>query len=282
MCPTGPAVESLVRAALAEDLGPGDVTTRATVPPDARAEAILLAKEAGVLAGLPVAELVFRQLDPGVEFTPAVADGARFALGETLARVAGAAPALLSAERVALNLLQRMCGVATATARLVAMLDGLPTRLVDTRKTTPGLRVLEKYAVRAGGGFNHRFGLYDAVLIKDNHLVAAGGVAAAVTRARAAVPHTMKIEVEAKTLPQVEEALAAGAEIILLDNMAAAALRQGVALCRGRALTEASGGITAANLREVAETGVDLVSVGALTHSVRAIDISLELVLAAG
>lgn len=275
-CPSGPQVEAILRAALAEDVGPGDVTTDATVPPGTRASAVLLAKAGGVLAGLPVAEGVFRLLDPGVEFAACLEEGAPFQTGTHLARIAGEACALLTGERVALNLLQRMCAVATETSRWVARLDGLPTRLVDTRKTTPGLRVLEKYAVRAGGGHNHRLGLYDAVLIKDNHIVAAGGIAAAVARARAVAPHTMRVEVETTSLAEVREALAAGADVLLLDNMDLPTMRQAVELCRGRALTEASGGITADRLRPIAETGVDLISAGALTHSAPAVDISLE------
>lgn len=275
-CPTGPQVEAILRPALAEDVGPGDVTTDATVPPGTRASAVLLAKAGGVLAGLPVAEGAFRLLDPAVEFAALLEEGAPFEAGTHLARVAGDARALLTGERVALNLLQRMCAVATETSRWVARLDGLPTRLVDTRKTTPGLRLLEKYAVRAGGGHNHRLGLYDAVLIKDNHIVAAGGIAAAVARARAVAPHTMRVEVETTSLAEVHEALAAGADVLLLDNMDLPTLRQAVELCRGRALTEASGGITADRLRPIAETGVDLISAGALTHSAPAVDISLE------
>jgi nicotinate-nucleotide pyrophosphorylase (carboxylating) len=276
ICPSGLLIDRLIENALAEDVGPGDITTLATIPPGTRATAVLVGKQPGVLAGLPVARRVFEHLDPGVTFEVLCAEGEAIAAGDRLARLTGAAQALLTGERVALNFLQHLSGIATQTAALLKQLEGLPTRLVDTRKTVPGLRTLAKYAVRAGGGHNHRLGLYDAVLIKDNHITAAGGIASAVARARAVAPHTMRVEVEADTLAQVEEALAAGADIILLDNMDLDTMRRAVALCRGRALTEASGGINAATLRPAAETGVDLISVGALTHSVEAIDISLD------
>ena len=271
--------EALVRAALAEDIGPGDITTSLCVPEGARAMATVTAKSPGVVAGLALAALAFRLLDPQVEWQAHVKDGAKTGPGTTaLATVSGNARALLTAERVALNFLQRLSGVATMTARYVALVEGTGARIVDTRKTTPGLRALEKYAVRVGGGFNHRLGLYDAVMIKDNHIQAAGGIAPAVARARAHVPHTMKIEVETDTLDQVDEALKAGADIILLDNMDMATLRQAVAQIGGRAITEASGGLTEERVAEVASTGVDILSIGALTHSSPALDISLDFV----
>lgn len=269
--------EPLVRAALAEDIGPGDITTTLCVPEGTRAWATLTAKSAGVIAGLDVAALAFRLLDPNIEWQAQVEDGFRAGPGRTaLATVSGEARAILTAERVALNFLQRLSGIATLTARYVALIEGTGARIVDTRKTTPGLRALEKYAVRVGGGFNHRLGLYDAVMIKDNHIQAAGGISAAVAHARAHVPHTMKIEVETDTLAQVDEALDAGADIILLDNMDTATLRQAVAQIGGRAITEASGGLTEERVAEVASTGVDILSIGALTHSSPALDISLD------
>lgn len=269
--------EPLVRAALAEDIGPGDITTTLCVLEGMRATATVTAKSPGVIAGLDVAALAFRLLNPNIEWQAQVEDGFRTGPGRTaLATVSGEARAILTAERVALNFLQRLSGVATLTARYVALIEGTGARIVDTRKTTPGLRVLEKYAVRVGGGFNHRLGLYDAVMIKDNHIQAAGGIGAAVAYARARVPHTMKIEVETDTLAQVGEALDAGADIVLLDNMDTATLRQAVVKIGGRAITEASGGLTEERVAEVASTGVDILSIGALTHSSPALDISLD------
>lgn len=269
--------EPLVRAALAEDIGPGDITTTLCIPADARATATLLAKSPGVVAGLDVAALAFRLLDPEARWQPRVEDGVQIGNKPTpLAEVAGSARALLTAERVALNFLQRMSGVATITNRYVQRVAGTEARIADTRKTTPGLRMLEKYAVRVGGGFNHRIGLYDAVLIKDNHIRAAGGIGRAVSQARAQAPHTAKIEVEATSLAQVEQALTAGADIILLDNMDIATMRQAVQTVGGRAVTEASGGLTEGRLAEVAATGVQVLSIGALTHSAPAMDISLD------
>ncbi len=269
--------EPIVRAALTEDIGPGDITTTLCIGPDVMARAIVLAKSPGVVAGLDIAACAFRLLDPQADWQPLVQDGVTVGHKPApLARVSGNARALLTAERVALNFLQHLSGVATLTARYAARLSGTKARLVDTRKTLPGLRALEKYAVRIGGGFNHRAGLYDAVLIKDNHIHAAGGIGRAVALARAHAPHTMKVEVEASTLGQVEQALTAGADIILLDNMDITTLRQAVELVGGRAITEASGGLTEERLAEVAATGVDVLSVGALTHSAPAMDISLD------
>ncbi|MDD2321826.1 MAG: carboxylating nicotinate-nucleotide diphosphorylase, partial [Geobacteraceae bacterium] len=260
-----------------EDIHTGDITTLAVVPEKRNATARLIAKESMVLAGIDVAARVFYLVDPEISFTNCFSDGALLRAGDVIADIAGDAAALLQAERVALNLLQRMCGVATSTARYVQAVAGTGARVVDTRKTTPGLRQLEKYAVRIGGGSNHRYGLYDGVLIKENHIAAAGGIAIAVTRARAFIPHTIKIEVETETLEQVAEALEAGADIIMLDNMDLVTMRQAVVLIDGRALVEASGGVTLETIAKIAETGVDIISVGALTHSARAMDISMLL-----
>ena len=269
----------LVWAALNEDIGPGDVTTMLCVPEGTHTTATVLAKQPGVVAGLAIGELAFHLLDSEAVWTPLVKDGDRVGEGRTpLATVTGDARALLTAERVALNFMQRLSGIATLTARYVQLVEGTHARIVDTRKTTPGLRALEKYAVRAGGGFNHRLGLYDAVLIKDNHIKAAGGITAAVRGAKAHMPHTMKIEVEASTLAQVDEALEVGADIILLDNMSTETMRQAVVRIGGRAISEASGGLTEARVAEVAATGVDVLSIGALTHSAPALDISLDFI----
>ena len=270
-------LQAIVARALAEDIGPGDVTSELAVPSHVRARGSFLAKQPGVLSGLYVAQECFRQVDPTVEFHALTSEGSVFSAGDQLAEVAGPARSLLTAERVALNFLQRLCGVATLTREFANRVAGTKARIVDTRKTTPGLRLLEKRAVRAGGGHNHRFALYDGVLLKDNHIAVAGGVAPAVAAARAGAPHTLKIEVEVTSLPQLEEALAAGADVALLDNMTPAEMAEAVALVGGRLLLEASGGINLDNVAAVAETGVDLISVGALTHSARAIDISLEL-----
>ncbi len=273
---------ALIDLALAEDIGGGDVTTLATVAADRRARGTLLAKSPGVISGLDVAAAVFRRVDPAVVFTPLVADGARVGERQPIATVEGAARSLLVGERTALNLLQRLSGVATLTAAFVAAVAGTGARIVDTRKTTPGLRALEKAAVRHGGGHNHRFGLADGVLIKDNHLAAVGGpnrVAEAVRLARATAPHGLKIEVEVTTLPELDEALGVGADIVLLDNMPVAELAEAVRRTAGRALLEASGGVTLETVRAVAETGVGLISVGALTHSAPALDISLDFAL---
>jgi len=271
--------EPIVEAALREDLGrAGDQTTDAVVPADAVATARLVARREGRVAGLRVACRAFTLLDARVEIDVRAEDGADVAAGTTLALISGPARPILSAERVALNLLGRLCGIATATREVVASVAGTGARVACTRKTTPGLRLLEKYAVRVGGGANHRFGLDDAVLIKDNHVAVAGGVAEAVRRARAAVGHLVKVEVEVTSLGQVREALAAGAEAILLDNMSPANLREAVALVGGRAVTEASGGITQENAAAVAASGVDVISLGWLTHSVPALDVALDVV----
>jgi len=268
-------IERIVRQALHEDIGLGDVTTLATIEPGTPARAELVAKEDFVLAGIEVAAEVFRQLDPQIAFEPLKRDSEQLQRGEVLAWIKGEAALLLQGERVALNLLQRMSGIATLTSRFVAAVAGTGATIVDTRKTTPGLRVLEKYAVRMGGGRNHRTSLYDGVLIKENHIAAAGGIATAISRARSRVPHVLKIEIETRDFDEVQQALEAGADVILLDNMNPGQLREAVQLVAGRALTEASGGVNLETVREIAETGVDLISVGALTHSYRAVDISM-------
>jgi nicotinate-nucleotide pyrophosphorylase (carboxylating) len=268
-------IERIVKTALEEDLGLGDITTEATIPPGGSARADLVAKEDFTLAGLDVAASVFQRLDPSVAFEKISEDGHSVRKGEVIAWIKGSPAVLLQGERVALNLMQRMCGIATMTAAYVAETAATKAIIVDTRKTVPGLRALDKYAVRMGGGRNHRIGLFDGVLIKENHIDAAGGITAAVERARQRVPHTIKIEVETTSMSEVEEALAVAADIIMLDNMTIEQLRQGVELIAGRALVEASGNVTLERVAEIAATGVDLISVGALTHSVKAADISM-------
>ena len=268
--------EPILHAALTEDIGAGDITTLSTVPADTEARAVMIAKQDGVLAGIAVGCRTFSLLDPHVVWEPHADDGEVVRPGQPLATIIGPARSLLTAERVALNVLQRMSGTATMTRRFVEAVHGTKARIVDTRKTTPGLRTLEKYAVRVGGGHNHRIGLYDAVLIKDNHLAAGGGVLATVRKAREMAPHTMRVEVECKSLEQVDEAIESGADIILLDNMDLQTLANAVQRINGRALTEASGGVRLETVRAIAETGVDLISVGALTHSAPALDISLD------
>jgi nicotinate-nucleotide pyrophosphorylase (carboxylating) len=268
-------IDKIIEIALAEDIHTGDITTLAMLPKARRMRARLVAKEPMVLAGVAVAERVFARLDPSIRFEAAFSDADRLQVGDIIARIEGDAAALLQGERVSLNLLQRMCGIATQTAAFVKELEGTGARVVDTRKTTPGLRVLEKYSVRVGGGTNHRTGLYDGVLIKENHIAAAGGILEAVRRARAYIPHTLKVEIETETLEQVALALQAGADIIMLDNMSLAEMSEAVLLIGGRALVEASGGVNLQSIRAIAQTGVDIISVGALTHSVRAADISM-------
>ncbi|MDE2333887.1 MAG: carboxylating nicotinate-nucleotide diphosphorylase [Rhodospirillales bacterium] len=270
-------LEPVVRAALLEDLGrAGDITTDAVVPASARAQVALVARQAGVVAGLDAALLAFTLIDPAIATSVARPDGARIAAGETIATLAGPARGLLTGERTALNLLCHLSGIATATAAIVDAIRGTRAHVVCTRKTMPGLRALQKYAVRAGGGSNHRFGLDDAVLIKDNHVAIAGSVGEAVRRARAHAGHMVKIELEVDTLAQLREAMALGVDAVLLDNMDPPMLAEAVAFVAGRALTEASGGITAQTAPAIAAAGVDLLSVGALTHSVRALDIGLD------
>lgn len=275
------AVDLVARAALREDMPWGDVTTDALVPPDAPGVGRLMAKARGVLAGMPVAERVFHAVDAGIALRVLKSDGSRVAPGDCLATLSGPAASLLKAERVALNFLQRMSGVATLTAMYVEAVRGTRARILDTRKTTPGLRLLERYAVRVGGGHNHRFCLSDGVLVKDNHLESLKrrgiGLKEALEQARRAAPHMTRIEVEAQSLAQVREALDAGADVIMLDNLSVPQMVEAVRIVQGKALLEASGGISLKTARAVAETGVDLISAGALTHSAPALDISLDL-----
>ncbi|HIJ91418.1 MAG TPA: carboxylating nicotinate-nucleotide diphosphorylase [Deltaproteobacteria bacterium] len=263
---------------LEEDIGLGDITTDSIFPPQQEGQAVFVAKEEFVVAGInEIAPLVFTTRNPRIACTIMRKDGETVHPGDTIFSAHGPVRDLLSAERLALNLVQRMSGIATLTAAFVHQVEGLPVRIIDTRKTTPGLRALEKYAVRVGGGHNHRFSLADGILLKDNHIAACGSITQAVRILRDKAPHTLKIEVETENLTQIEECLACGVEIIMLDNMAPALMRQAVSLIDGRALVEASGGVNLANVREIAETGVDLISVGALTHSARAMDISMRL-----
>jgi len=269
-------LDEFLLAALREDIGTGDITTLSCVPGSSVSHGAFKAKQDGVVCGLPAAVRVFALLDAGVEVKPLVSEGAAVKKGDVIALISGPSRSILSGERVALNLLQHLSGVATATRKAVDAVSGTKAMIVDTRKTTPGLRVLEKYAVRVGGGKNHRFNLADGVLIKDNHIVAAGGIKNAVAAARLRAPHTLRVEVEAETLRQVSECLEAGADIIMLDNMELGTMADAVKLIGGRALTEASGNMGERDLHAVAETGVDLISIGALTHSVTAMDISLK------
>ncbi len=267
-----------IREMLNEDIGAGDLTTESLVGIDQTSTAVLLAKQPGVIAGLPVIALVFQELDPKIQVTPLVEEGERVVAYSRIATICGSTRAILTAERVALNLLQRMSGIATLTRQLVDLVDGLDCRVLDTRKTTPGLRQLEKYAVRMGGGTNHRFGLSHGVMLKDNHIAFAGGLKYAVEKVRNRVGHMVQLEVEADTLDQVKEALTLPIDALLLDNMDTDTLRQAVEMIDGKVWTEASGGITPETIRSFAETGVDAVSVGYLTHSATALDISLDFV----
>ncbi|MFO8060731.1 MAG: carboxylating nicotinate-nucleotide diphosphorylase [Bacillota bacterium] len=272
-------LEEIVRRALQEDLGWGDVSTESVVAESAAAVGVITCKARGVIAGLPVAEKVFDLLEPPARLSREVEEGAEVAEGQTVATVEGPTRAILGGERVALNFLQRMSGIATQTAEVVRAVRPFGVRVVDTRKTTPGLRLLEKYAVRVGGGFNHRLGLDDGVLLKENHIVAAGGIDRAVAGARARVGHMMVVEVEVTNMDEVRQALEAGADAILLDNMDLDEMREAVRVIDGRVTVEASGGITAATASDVARTGVDIMSVGFLTHSYASLDISLNLQL---
>jgi nicotinate-nucleotide pyrophosphorylase (carboxylating) len=266
-------------AAFAEDLGlSGDITTNAVIPADAVSRAVIAARKPGRIAGLPIAEAAFRRLDPSIDFRVAIADGGDAESGAPIAEISGNTRAILTAERVALNFLGHLCGIATQTRAFVRAIEGTNARVCCTRKTTPGLRAFEKYAVRAGGGVNHRFGLFDAVLIKDNHIAAAGSIGAAIQRARQAVGHLVKIEVEVDRLDQLEEALRHKIDAALLDNMSADQLRRAVAMAGGAVALEASGGVTLDTVRVIAETGVDLISSGTLTHSSQALDLGLDFV----
>ncbi len=267
---------AVIRRALAEDIGPGDVTTNWIIPESQRSEAIILAKTAGVLAGLDVARDVFALVDERIRFEPLLTDGDRLQPKDVVARIAGPTRGILTAERVALNFLQRLSGIATLTRAFVDAVAGTKAVILDTRKTTPGLRFLEKYAVRMGGGANHRIGLYDMVLIKDNHIEAAGSITGAVQRVRARNAAGLLIEVEARTLDDVREAAMLAVDRILLDNMTCEQMRQAVQLVNGRVPLEASGNVTLETVRQIAETGVDFISSGALTHSAKALDLSLD------
>ena len=272
-------VES-IRQWLREDVGSGDITSLSTIAVGSESKGVIHAKADGIIAGIPITELVFEVVDPSLSFVSYVKEGERISRGTILAEVEGSTHSILTGERLALNLLQRLSGVATKTQAFVNALQGLPTRLVDTRKTTPGHRMLEKYAVRVGGGANHRFGLYDAVMIKDNHIKGAGGIAQAVSRARAHIPHTMTIEVETENLEQVHEAIAAGADIIMLDNMSHSLMKEAVEVIRSKAShvkIEASGNVSLDTIQGIAACGVDIISVGQLTYSFDNLDISLDL-----
>jgi nicotinate-nucleotide pyrophosphorylase (carboxylating) len=269
-----------LRLWLEEDIGMGDVTTMTTIAQDSRAKGIIHVKDTGIIAGLPVAEAVFAMVDPELKFTVMAAEGQAVSYGTVLAEVEGSTRSILLGERLALNLMQRMSGIATRTKQYVDALEGLPVRLVDTRKTTPGHRLLEKYAVRVGGGHNHRFGLYDAVMIKDNHIKGSGGIEEAIRSARAQIPHTMKIEIEVENMEQLELALSAQPDIIMLDNMRPEQMRIAVERIKSQAphiLVEASGSVTLETIQAIAQSGVDVISVGRLTYSVQALDISLDL-----
>ncbi|GAA4869852.1 carboxylating nicotinate-nucleotide diphosphorylase [Paenibacillus vulneris] len=273
-------VKKSLKMWLEEDIGMGDVTTMSTIPPGQQSKGIIHLKDNGVIAGLPIAEAVFSLVDEQLHFEPKVQEGQAVSYGTVLAEVTGSTRSILLGERLALNLMQRMSGIATRTRQYVDALQGLPVRLVDTRKTTPGHRLLEKYAVRIGGGHNHRFGLYDAVMIKDNHIKGAGGIKEAVQAARSQIPHTMKIEVEVESMEQLEEALSAKPDIIMLDNMKTDQMRESVVRMKSQAphiLVEASGSVTLDTIHAIASTGVDVISVGRLTYSVQALDISLDL-----
>ena len=271
-----PQVEQIITLALNEDIGTGDITTLSTIPADKTATGRFVAKEDMIICGIDLAAHIFGRVDPSIELKVNFKDGDAVKKGDVIAVVSGNAQNVLTGERTALNFMQRLTGIATRTHASVAEVAGTNAKITDTRKTTPGLRVLEKYAVRVGGGTNHRFNLADGVLIKDNHIAVSGGIQNAVKNARAVIPHTLKIEVEVETKEQLAEALDAGADIIMLDNMSNDLMRECVGIVAGRALVEASGNMGEKSLREVAETGVDIISVGALTHTVKAADISLK------
>ena len=270
-------INKIIEQALLEDIGTGDITTESIIPSNLKAKGIIKTSEEGVVAGLDIIYLVFRKLDSEIIFQEKTKDGTKVARGKVLAEITGPARTILKGERVALNFLQRMSGIATITSKFCQEVKDFPVRIVDTRKTTPGLRILEKYAVRMGGGYNHRFGLYDAVLIKDNHIAVAGGIKSAVNSVRKQISHTVKIEVEVENLSQLQEALKVQVNIIMLDNMDLETMKEAVKMVKGKALIEASGGITLEKVRKIAQIGVDLISVGALTHSVKSLDISMEI-----
>ena len=271
-------IDKIIDSALEEDLGPGDITTEALVDLSVKGEARLIAKEEIILAGIGVFSRVFSRLDPEIVVETKYRDGEAVSNGEDIGIVKGSMRGILSGERTALNFLQRLSGIATLTRKYVERTDSSKVRVIDTRKTTPGLRILEKYAVRRGGGFNHRFGLFDGILIKDNHIAVAGSIAKALARIKGRVPHTLRIEVEVEDIKGVEEAIGAGADAILLDNMSLKEMREAVSIAGGRVLLEASGGITLESIEEVSKIGINLISVGAITHSARSVDISLEVI----
>jgi nicotinate-nucleotide pyrophosphorylase (carboxylating) len=273
-------MDAIIELALSEDIGSGDLTARTVIPETARATGQMLLKSTGVISGLTVAERVFALVDTKIRWQALVEDGVSLEAGTVIGEITGPARSVLTAERTALNFVQRLSGVATLTRTFVDAIAGTGARIIDTRKTTPGMRVLDKQAVRHGGGFNHRIGLFDGVMIKDNHIAALGGddaIGEAVDRARSQIPHTVKIEVEVANLEQLRLALASGAEIIMLDNMSIEMMREAVAITAGKAILEASGGVNLASVRAIAESGVDVISVGALTHSAPALDISVDL-----
>ncbi|MBA7539391.1 putative nicotinate-nucleotide pyrophosphorylase [carboxylating] [subsurface metagenome] len=271
-------INKIIEQALLEDIGTGDITSESIVPSDLKAKGIIKTSEEGVVAGLNITSLVFKKLDSEIIFQEKIKDGTKVARSKVLAEITGSARTILKGERVGLNFLQRMSGIATITSKFCQEVEDFPVRIVDTRKTTPGLRILEKYAVSMGGGHNHRFGLYDAVLIKDNHIAVAGGIRPAVDSVRKQISHTVKIEVEVENLSQLQDALRVKADIIMLDNMDLDTMEEAVKIAKGRALIEASGGITLEKVRKIAQTGVDLISIGSLTHSVKSLDISMEIV----
>ncbi|MBR2471382.1 MAG: carboxylating nicotinate-nucleotide diphosphorylase [Clostridia bacterium] len=269
-------IDDIIKSALREDVGTGDITTNSTIPADKKISGKFIAKESGVVCGLPVVKRVFEIVDSEIKLSCNVADGDYVEKGDIIAEVSGPARSILTGERVSLNFLQLMSGISTRTNSCVKQVEGTKAMITDTRKTTPGLRVLEKYAVKAGGGHNHRYNLADGVLLKDNHIAAAGGITAAVAAARGNIPHILKIEVEVENMQMIEEAVACGADIIMLDNMSVEEMKKAVDFIDGRALVEASGNMGDRDLMEVAKTGVDIISIGALTHTIKAMDISLR------
>jgi len=271
-------IDKIIEQALLEDIGTGDITTESIIPSNLKAKGIIKTFEKGVIAGLDIACLVFQKLDAEIVFQEKTKDGTKVIRGKELAEITGPARTILMGERVALNFLQRMSGIATITSKFCEEVKDFPVRIVDTRKTTPGLRILEKYAVRMGGGYNHRFGLYDAVLIKDNHIAVAGGIKSAVDSVRKQSSHTVKIEVEVESLSQLQEALKAQVDIIMLDNMDLETIKEAVKMVKGKILIEASGEITLEKVRKIAQAGIDLISIGALTHSVKSLNISMEII----
>ncbi|WP_321280848.1 carboxylating nicotinate-nucleotide diphosphorylase [Marinifilum fragile] len=272
-------LEYIIEHAFREDIGDGDITTNNLIPENSVAKASMTAKADGVIAGLPIAEKVFKKLDPNLIWKPLVKDGDTIEKGQMIVEMQGSFRALLTGERLALNLMQRMSGIASETAKYVAEVKHTNVQILDTRKTVPGLRTLDKYSVKTGGGTNHRIGLYDLVMIKDNHIKVAGGIAPAVEQIRKSIPNHIKVEVETTNIEEVQEALSAGADIIMLDNMSNEAMTEAVQLVNGKAKTEASGNMNLERLKGVAETGVDFISIGALTHSVKALDISQNIIL---